>query len=334
MPKVHRWSDYENGFRATPYMQSLILYAGQSDNYLLAQTTLETYLRVAANDSSINRICFNYGMQLEEESVELEGLSVERAEQLSSELKADEVVYVMADGCLLLTREEDSSWREMKLGRVFKSNDHLQLGEKPNVIKQSIYVSHFGHHQTFTDKLELVVDSFESLGTDLVFINDGASWINNWIVESYPNATNILDFYHAAEYLHDFAKVMWKDEEKRQDWVSRQRWSMLNDQIVQVIQDIDAQNVKGKTKQAAKNKILTYYRNNQHRMYYKTYRNRGLLIGSGPIESAHRFVLQKRLKQSGQKWTRQGGQAIANLRTAYLNGQWENVVELIQKKAA
>lgn len=66
-------------------------------------------------------------------------------------------------------------------------------------------------------------------------------------------------------------------------------------------------------------------------MLYKSYKDRGLLIGSGPIESAHRFVLQKRMKQSGQKWTKKGGQAIANIRIFHLNNQWENVVSLINK---
>ena len=100
---------------------------------------------------------------------------------------------------------------------------------------------------------------------------------------------------------------------------------------------IEQMEFKGKTKLAAQQKIVTYFKNNQHRMLYKTYRDRGLLIGSGPIESAHRFVLQKRMKQSGQKWTVKGGQAIANLRVVLLNDQWDRVIQLIlraQKKAA
>lgn len=39
------------------------------------------------------------------------------------------------------------------------------------------------------------------------------------------------------------------------------------------------------------------------------------LIGSGAIEAAHRNVIQKRLKLSGQRWTIKGAQQITNLRT-------------------
>ena len=69
-------------------------------------------------------------------------------------------------------------------------------------------------------------------------------------------------------------------------------------------------------------------------MKYKTYKARGLLIGSGPIESAHRTVIQKRLKQSGQRWTHQGAQYVANLRVANMNDNWNQVIDLINKATA
>ncbi len=51
----------------------------------------------------------------------------------------------------------------------------------------------------------------------------------------------------------------------------------------------------------AKAKLLEYYIEHDDRMQYKTYRDRGLMIGSGPIEAAHRSVIQQRMKLSGQK---------------------------------
>lgn len=315
-------------------MQSLLLFAGQSDNYRLSEKQIERYLRVSADDSQINRLCQKYGEILESESKGFES-SVEQKSILdSATIGEDEIVYAMCDGCMLPTREDGGSWREMKLGRLFRERDHLELGKKANIIRASTYVSHFGNHELFIKKFEKVVDSYDWLNERLVFINDGASWISNWIVENYPNATNILDFYHGAEYLYDFAKIAWKDKSKQGEWASSQKLLLLNDGICKVIKNIEQIEVQGKVRQDAKSKILTYYRNNQNRMYYKTYKNRGLLIGSGPIESAHRFVLQKRLKQSGQMWTRKGAQAVANIRIAYLNGLWDKVIELICSSTA
>ncbi len=52
------------------------------------------------------------------------------------------------------------------------------------------------------------------------------------------------------------------------------------------------------------------------------------LIGSGAIESAHRTVLQKRMKLSGQRWSKAGAQNMLHLRTCSMNEQWTKVIEL------
>lgn len=58
----------------------------------------------------------------------------------------------------------------------------------------------------------------------------------------------------------------------------------------------------GINKEAKKTRkdAIRYYKNNKHRIQYKTYQEAGYLIGSGAIEVAHRNVVQQRLKLSGQ----------------------------------
>ena len=79
--------------------------------------------------------------------------------------------------------------------------------------------------------------------------------------------------------------------------------------------------------------LISYYKNHEKRMQYHLFREKGLIIGSGAIASAHKDVLQKRLKLSGQRWTKQGLQQIAQLRVAYKSGQW-NLIKNLCKKAA
>jgi len=64
-------------------------------------------------------------------------------------------------------------------------------------------------------------------------------------------------------------------------------------------------------------------------MKYGTSKKKGWLVGSGAVESAHRTVIQKRMKLSGQRWTLNGAQQILNLRVAHKNENWEQVVQLI-----
>ena len=79
--------------------------------------------------------------------------------------------------------------------------------------------------------------------------------------------------------------------------------------------------------------LIGYYTNHQKRMQYHIFKEKGLVIGSGAIESAHKDVLQKRLKLYGQRWTKKGLQKVAQLRVAYKSNQWNQITKLCQNAA-
>ena len=74
--------------------------------------------------------------------------------------------------------------------------------------------------------------------------------------------------------------------------------------------------------------MLTYFHNNQHRMRYDLYRNDGLQIGSGTIESGCKHVVAARLKQAGMIWSPDGARFIAKLRTRLKSRRWDETVAL------
>jgi hypothetical protein len=86
--------------------------------------------------------------------------------------------------------------------------------------------------------------------------------------------------------------------------------------------------------------VILYYEDNINRMDYKYYKTAGKgIIGSGAIESAHRTLVQSRMKRSGQLWSKIGTTHMLCLRTLKMNRQWNKVVEMITdqyyaKKAA
>jgi len=61
----------------------------------------------------------------------------------------------------------------------------------------------------------------------------------------------------------------------------------------------------------------------------KTFKEKGYYIGSGAIESANKMVIQQRMKQSGMRWSINGGQYIAALRTKHESDLWDDVVSVI-----
>ena len=68
---------------------------------------------------------------------------------------------------------------------------------------------------------------------------------------------------------------------------------------------------------AALDDVIGSYRSNEKRMRYRTFRSLGLPVGSGIVESAHRHVLQVRMKRAGQHWSIVRARRMARLRAAY-----------------
>jgi len=79
-----------------------------------------------------------------------------------------------------------------------------------------------------------------------------------------------------------------------------------------------------------RDQVVGYLLNNRHRMRYGDYRKEGLLIGSGPIEAAHRTVLQVRMKRSEQRWVNSGCDNMVRLRVAYKSGKFNQVTNLLK----
>ena len=75
--------------------------------------------------------------------------------------------------------------------------------------------------------------------------------------------------------------------------------------------------------------LHTYLTNNRERIDYKYYKEKGYYIGSGAIESGNKMVIQQRMKQSGMRWSINGGQYIAALRTKHESNKWDDVTKKI-----
>jgi hypothetical protein len=84
----------------------------------------------------------------------------------------------------------------------------------------------------------------------------------------------------------------------------------------------------------AKNKLLNYFDNNAYRMKYEEYRKKGMMISSGPIESAHKTVLQVRMKRSGRHWSEGGCDNMIKLRVAYRSEKFGLITQIFIKQAA
>jgi hypothetical protein len=75
---------------------------------------------------------------------------------------------------------------------------------------------------------------------------------------------------------------------------------------------------------AVREEVLSYFRNQVHRMDYPTYEANGWYIGSGAVESACKTVVGSRMKGAGMRWSEAGAHAVCHVRALYRSepSQW------------
>ena len=301
-----------------------MVYAGHLDCYEKCNEIIDKFISVKVSPAQVYRVTDIYGEQI--------GKITDPAERTLTAVRKEETLYVEADGSMIFTR--DDGWKEVKVGRVFKSGDCIRIDEKPSQISHSQYIAHLGDSKTFTRQTEELIESYGVTDSRLVFISDGAPWIRNWIEDAFPKAVSVLDYFHASEHLYNFAKEYFKEEGREKEckkWTKQQENLLLNSKVARVIKNIGAliKKAGGIDKKNAAQKLIDYYKSNEDRMDYKMYKTIGSgIIGSGAIESAHRTVVQKRMKLSGQRWSKNGAQNMLNLRVVSMNERWHKIITL------
>lgn len=295
-----------------------MVYIGQLDCYSKAGELIEKFLSVPVSATQVFRLTDLYGEQV--------GKSCDFTRRTMPPLQHPDPLYVEADASMLLTREQ--GYKDVKVGRVFKSSDCLHPEGKPGLITHSQYLTQMGGYKSFTQKMEALIEDYTIKQEQMIFLSDGAPWLRNWIADAFPQAVSILDFYHLMEHVYNFSETFFQDKQAAMQWAEAQKELFLQSEAAEVVINLEGLPAKGQ-KQRTKAKLLAYLDANFERLDYKHYQSIGCgIIGSGAIESAHRTVVQKRMKLSGQRWSKQGAKNMLNLRTVYMNNQWDKVIQL------
>jgi hypothetical protein len=321
---THPFSKVLHGFKLSPYLQEQSTFISQMEVYSHSSETIEKLLRVEIGTSQLHRVTDCYGSEISDEV---------KSDFPLEELEKGDVIYAQMDGGMIFT---DGGWQEVKVGRVFRASEVVKQSENTDrqIINSSQYVAHLGSHLDFLKVLHKAVKGYKKHRKRLVFINDGAVWIDNWIKGNYPSATSILDYYHVAEKISGVAKLLLKDNEKHLNWFSEIKGLLLESKVEEVRSRILKLKANTVEEVDAKLKLLRYLNKNEKRIDYKLYRGKGLAIGSGAIEASHRTVVQSRMKKSGQRWSNYTAQNMLNLRVAFKSERWDIVVDKIKNAAA
>jgi hypothetical protein len=149
-------------------------------------------------------------------------------------------------------------------------------------------------------------------------LGDGATWIWNTGSELYPQATQILDRFHAKEHLGDMGKVIYGDSPEAKAWIDA-RFEELDEghlkSLVHVLRSHIGQHEKAR-------ECIQYIWNNRRRMQYPEFEKQSFCASTGVVESGCKVVVGTRLKRAGMHWTVKGTNAVIALRCSKLSGRF------------
>ena len=239
--------------------------------------------------------------------------------------------------------ETKTAYKNAMVGRVSFYGTPAEPGQTPPRLACH-YTARMpqDHARTFKTRFEAELEAAESLCPETVtkmIILDGARSLWTYIKGNrrYDGYVKVVDFFHATEHLSKIAALLFgKGMDAAQEWYTKYR-AVLRDEkggVTSMMRSLDYYAPKGGLAKSVRTALATergYFLRNKGKMNYAELRERGLPIGSGPVEAACKTLVKTRLGRSGMRWSRIGGQRILDFRTYVKSNRWDAAWEEIEK---
>lgn len=288
------------------------------------QNLLDDY-HVRLSKQRIEQICEEAGqMLLEAEDARREQIYVlppaEQPAALPTSEISPEKVYVSGDGTMIHTAGD---WHEIRVASVAATDAE---GE---VLAEQLR-ARFLSCEEFGQQLLLLALGVGYRHAKLrAFLADGARWLWELAALHFPDAIQILDWYHLEEHVHAAAALLFGEgTEEAKAWSTARLTELWEGRWRDMVAQLADQRklLRAKSKREALRKLQQYVTNNQTRIDYPHYRELGLRIGSGRVEGACKSLVGARCKQAGMRnWTRLGAQGVLRLRAALQTGDFNTL---------
>jgi len=259
-------------------------------------------------------------------------------------------VFVSTDGGRIRLREGGLSgrrgkkghrryrtpWREPKLVMAYTLDDKGQrLGGSVPLYDATLG----GADAAFEILLAELKLRGAAKATMIVLAADGAPWIWNRAADlasalglDSDKIVLVADFYHAVEHLTDLADLMasWTTDQKKK-WVRRMRRHLKAGRVETVIKaGLDHRRGRNAKKIG---KEVAYFEERRELMRYDEFRQRGIPLGSGAVESAIRRVINLRLKGPSMFWRGPNAERMLHLRCYLKAGRWNELMRRVMYRS-
>ena len=223
---------------------------------------------------------------------------------------------ISTDGGMVHVRGE--GWKEVKLvtisavrpkketekgshpdGRRYKPYEPQMMLERHSYQAGLWDANQMGRHQ-YLEGLRRAIPTCPKVSSP----NDAAQWISRITRENFPQARQIVDWFHAAEKMWFIAKQTIPDKQNRADWAQERLDDLWLGRTTAVNSALEKVDTSLSPDQGDVEMSIGYFHRQQDRMQYHQYRIAGFPIGSGTVESGINNVVHHRMKRQGRGWFR------------------------------
>jgi hypothetical protein len=291
-----------------------------------AARELAHFTRVEVSDTSVrNHTEVAGAAYVAVQAAELEQLHRERP----AGPPGPDVLQVSADGAMVpLTAGEWAEVKTVAVGRVELVINRDGAAE-PHA-RDLGYFSRLADSDTFTREAWVELHRAGiATATRVCGVMDGAEWEQTFLDVHRADATRILDFPHAVEYLTRAAQATWgQSAPAAESWVHEHAHSLKHDDqgaarvLVALAHLPTEQSADPSAARHARATAVNYLTKRLDQIQYARFQAHGFPIGSGSVESANKLVVEARLKGSGMHWARSHVNALVALRTIACADRW------------
>jgi hypothetical protein len=275
--------------------------------------------------------------QLTSQLQALEAGELPETEEIEAEV-AQLPLLIGADGVMVPFRPKGGQpkgravWREVKVGILARLGRRVtRTGQPVTQLQRRRLVAVLGDIDALQPRLwvESVRQGILTANT-VAWLSDGGRGFWRLFRDQFEtHAQGILDFYHAAQNLWKGAKA-WLDgrTQRARNWFVQARRQLRQGQADEVLSDLKAAlTLEGLPDSARKTlqNLYDYLDTHRDHIDYARFKELGLPIGSGLVESACKWLIQQRFKGVGMRWSEEGFNHLLHLRLAWVNGRFDDL---------
>jgi len=324
----------------SPGLRRMMARAGSRTTFKEGRDDLKIYAGIEVSAKDVERVAEGMGQQMEAWAFQ-ERKEILGDHQLLRSEKTIPILYISYDGTgVPMTREElagrkgkqldgSAKTREAKLGCVFTQTTTDVRGFPVRDPDATSFVGAIESGEEFGWRIygEAARRGL-SKAQRVVVLADGAQWVKNLAQMHFPEATFIIDLYHARQHISELCKTLFVGSEKKIRQQRMRWWTDLDDGRVEKIIRQAQQHLPQEAETKNKAEIeIHYLEKNAEYMRYAEFRDEGLFVGSGVVEAGCKTLIGQRLKQSGMEWSVRGANAIISLRCILTSGRFEDYWE-------